>query len=318
MHHIETNNIIPFLDAKDDRYTVLSVDDDNFELGLANDQIRQMGHTVVEATNGREALEILHSHKDRIDVVLMDMIMPAMDGLETIYKMREDPNLRLIPVIMLTTIAKPKAIQDGIEAGVFYYLSKPIEPEIFCSVLTAALAESSKTRTLNEELKKHRSSFAHIHTCKFHFKTVAEAENLATFMALCFPEPERVVAGLAELMVNAIEHGNLEIGYNLKTELLKSGTLKAEIDRRLNDKDYKDRFVEVIITRKDNGVYAIVTDQGKGFEWKRYINIDAARSDDNHGRGIAQAGAISFDKLTYNAQGTQAIAYVGSEKDLEW
>lgn len=72
------------------------------------------------------------------------------------------------------------------------------------------------------------------------------------------------------------------------------------------------------ITRKDKGVYVVITDQGKGFEWKRYLNIDPSRAGDNHGRGMAQANTLSFDRLTYNADGNQAIAYVGGRRELQW
>ena len=54
------------------------------------------------------------------------------------------------------------------------------------------------------------------------------------------------------------------------------------------------------------------------FEWKKYLHIDPARAADNHGRGIAQARAVSFTKLQYNDIGNQATAFVDHQKPLEW
>ena len=65
-------------------------------------------------------------------------------------------------------------------------------------------------------------------------------------------------------------------------------------------------------------MYVVITDQGDGFDWKKFMRIDPSRAGDNHGRGIAQANATSFDKLTYNDKGNQVIAFVGLEKQLEW
>ncbi len=311
-------NIIPFLTARDRPLTILAVEDDRLERAFLAEQIKELGHVMREAVNGEEALNILHQNRDKIDVVLMDRMMPVMDGLTAVHLMKEDADLRKIPVIMVTAATGTRQIQEGLEAGVFYYLTKPVNEDVMRSVLMAATREARQARTLNDELKRHRLSFNLIHTCKFHFRTVQEAESLAAFSAHCFPDPERVLPGLAELLVNAIEHGNLEIGYERKSQLLDAGTWSAELERRATLDSYRDRAAELIITHKDDGFYAIITDSGQGFDWRRYMTIDPARAGDNHGRGIAQANAMSFDKLTYNEQGNQVVGFVGSTPQLEW
>jgi hypothetical protein len=219
---------------------------------------------------------------------------------------------------MVTGAAGPKDIQEGISAGVFYYLAKPVEEDVLRSVLLAATREAQQIKTLADELKKHRTSFNLIQTCKFQLSTLDEAECLAAFMAHCFPEPDKVLQGLAELLINSIEHGLLNIGYERKTELIENGTWRAEILRRQGDAKYKDKYVEAVISRKDNGIYVVITDPGDGFSWKRYMDIDPSRAGDSHGRGIAQANAISFDKLTYNEKGNQSIAFVDNRVSLKW
>ncbi len=311
-------NIIPFLRRDDHALTILVVEDNRIERMFMEEQIKDLGHAMVTAENGKQAIDTLRAMESAVDVILMDRMMPVMDGLTAVRLIKEDINLRKIPIVMITGAASAKDIQEGIDAGVFYYLTKPVNEDVLKSVLSAATREATQNRTLNEELSRHKSSFNLIQTCKFNFRTLEEAESLSAFMAHCFPDPQRVLPGLAELMINAIEHGTYDIGYERKSALIESGTLRAEIQRRQTLPEYHDRFAEAVITHKDNGVYVVITDQGPGFNWRQYMSIEPSRAKDNHGRGIAQANAISFDKLTYNEQGNQAIAFVNKEKQIEW
>lgn len=311
-------NIVPFLMSQEKQFTVMAVEDDRLQRAFLEERVLALGHKIIESDNGEDALRILRERPNDIDIVLMDRIMPVMDGLTAVRRMKDSPELRKIPVIMVTGASSPQEMQEGLEAGVFYYLAKPVDPNILASVLSAAVREVEQVRALTNELRRHKASFNLLETCKFKLKTLDEAECLSAFVAHCFPDPERVVQGLAELIVNAVEHGNLDIGYSRKSELIEDGTWRAEIDRRLTLPEFCDRYVEVSIARRQDGVYAIVTDQGAGFNWQKFMTIDPSRASDNHGRGIAQANALSFDRLTYNSEGNQAVAYVGWETSLEW
>ncbi|HRQ59926.1 MAG TPA: response regulator [Alphaproteobacteria bacterium] len=297
---------------------ILAVEDDLFSMNFLKAQIVELGHKVVTAEDGKKAIDILKSSKGNIDVVLMDREMPVMDGLSAIRQMKQDYALRNIPVIMVTSADTMQEMQEGLDAGVFYYLTKPVKEEMLRSVLSAAVREAQQTKTLHEELGRHKASFGLIDTCRFRFRTLDEAESLSAFMANCFAEPSRVLPGLGELLINAVEHGNLGIGYQHKSELVDSGTWRAEIRRLESAPENQNKFVDATIAHKEDGMYVVITDQGEGFEWKKFLQIDPARAGDNHGRGIAQARAISFDKLTYNPAGNQVVAFVGKERRLEW
>lgn len=311
-------NVVPFLQEADRPLTILTVEDNRLERFFLEGQIRDMGHEYLEAENGEDALALLSDPRNAIDVVVMDRMMPVLDGMTTVRRMKNDERLRKIPVVMVTGAAGPKDIQEGLAAGVFYYLAKPVEEDILRSVLLAATREAQQIKTLADELKKHRTSFNLIQTCKFQLSTLEEAECLAAFMAHCFPDPDRVLQGLAELLINAVEHGLLNIGYERKSELIEMGTWRSEILRRQSDPQHKGKYIEAVLSRKDNGIYVVITDPGEGFNWKRYMDIDPSRAGDSHGRGIAQANAISFDKLTYNEKGNQSIAFVDNHKALRW
>lgn len=318
MQPMEESNIIPFLRQEDRPLTILVVEDDRIERMFMEQQISELGHNMLSAENGRIALDMLRSDGPTIDVILMDRMMPVLDGLSAVRRIKDMPDFRKIPIVMITGAAGTRDIQEGIDAGVFYYLTKPVHEDVLKSVLSAATREARQGQQLNEELLRHKSSFNLIETCKFRFRTLEEAESLAAFMAHCFPEPKRVLPGLAELLLNAVEHGTYDIGYERKSHLIENGTLRAEIKRREADPVYQDRAVEAMITHKDGGVYAVITDQGPGFAWKRYMTIEPSRAKDNHGRGIAQANALSFDRLTFNEKGNQAVAFVNKISRLEW
>lgn len=298
--------------------TVLAVEDDQIAMAFLEAQIGALGHSIIRATNGREALDILENKDSHVDVVLMDRLMPEMDGIETLKHMQNNLKLRHIPVIMVSAADSTHEIKEGLDAGVFYYLTKPVSEDMLSSVLSAAIREVKQANILAEELGCHRNCFNLMQTVKFHFSTLHEARSLAAFMANCFPEPQRVLTGLGELLINAIEHGNLGVGYDRKTELIEKGIWENEIQRLQKQPKHHGKIAEATIAHKDGGVYVVIQDQGDGFEWKKYMRIDPARAGHSHGRGIAQARSMSFDKLTYNPKGNQVVAFVNSDKRLQW
>jgi len=302
----------------DNPVRALVVDDDRTTRLMLQAQMEEFGHEVITAHDGKEAWKTLQQEKDKLDVVLLDREMPEMNGLEVVALMKDDPVLKYIPVIMQTGSDRPEQIKQGIDAGVYYYLTKPIDEEILKSVLSAAVREVRQQKVLGTELKQHKTSFNLIDTCKFHFHSLPEAESLACFIANFYKDAERVVSGLAELLINAVEHGSLGIGYKEKTWLLDEGTWRNELIRRADLPEHKGKRVEVILQRKEKGVFVRIRDSGKGFEWRKYMDIDPARAQDNHGRGIAQANAISFDRIIYNDTGNEVTAFVSNEPELDW
>lgn len=312
------NNIDYSLLHDDRSISVLAVEDDMLSMEFLKAQITDLGHRMFVAQDGQQALAVLEENIKDIDVVLMDREMPVMDGLTAVKRMKDSRTMRNIPVIMVTGADSTEEMREGLDAGVFYYLTKPVDENMLRSVLSAAVREAEQSRTLSEELGKHKASFDLIDTAKFKFSTISEAESLAAFLANCFPDPERVVSGLGELLVNAIEHGNLGIGYEAKTTLVENGTWRSEVERLQTLPQHAHKKAMATIAHKDDGTYVVIEDRGEGFPWKKYLQIDPARAGDNHGRGIAQANSTSFDRLTYNEKGNQAVAFVGVNKQLEW
>jgi two-component system, cell cycle response regulator len=142
---------IPFsTPASRKQMTILAVDDDPLALAFLEAQVASVGHRVITANDGKAALELLQQPKTLIDIVLMDKEMPILDGLATMMQMKENSVLRNIPVIMITGADSIEEIQQGLEAGVFYYLTKPVKQEMLRSVLQAAIADVEQSKLLAE------------------------------------------------------------------------------------------------------------------------------------------------------------------------
>jgi hypothetical protein len=121
-----------------------------------------------------------------------------------------------------------------------------------------------------------------------------------------------------ELLLNAVEHGNLEIGYEAKRDLVERDALREEVERRLADDKYKNRKVTVVLSRREDGVYVVVTDEGVGFKPQPFLTLDPSRAASRTGRGIAHARVVSFDKLAYNAIGNQVVCAITSGEEFNW
>ena len=305
-------------DKKEMRGLILAVEDDRTSLAILKGFLEDSGYDVIEAVNGRDALAVIERDAAALDVIVLDKMMPEMDGLEVVAHLKDDPSARHIPIIMVTGASKPEDVKEGVDAGVFYYLSKPYQDDMFESVVAAAMREAQRRKNLKTELSKHQTSFGFIDNANFTIRTLQAAEDLSCFIANCFPSPETALPGLAGLLVNAVEHGNLAIGYDLKTELHAKGTWQEEIEMRTHSEDYVDKVVKVHLAQTDADIRVTIIDEGKGFEWQKFMDIDPARALDNHGRGIAQANKISFDELIYNDKGNTvtAISYKGS--GIKW
>lgn len=120
------------------------------------------------------------------------------------------------------------------------------------------------------------------------------------------------------MLINAVEHGNLAITYDEKTEIIANGAWRKEIARRLKLPEYKDRQVRFSFSRNVDDMSVTIADEGAGFAWPQYLEIDPSRATDNHGRGIAQANVMSFDSIDFNEAGNSVTARVSVEPELDW
>lgn len=145
---------------------------------------------------------------------------------------------------------------------------------------------------------------------RFIFRTLEEARALASIVAGVFPDPKRVEVGISELLLNAVEHGNLEISYEDKSRLLASGNLEHEVARRIAIPPYAERYAVAEIRRTSEEIQLLIRDQGPGFDWRPFLEFSQDRACDAHGRGIATARLMCFSRLEYRGNGNEVLAAV--------
>lgn len=100
------------------------IEDEEDAAELFAEMMRISGYRVVKTSKSRPAISMMTA--DKPDVVLLDIMMPEISGLDILRQMRRDPNLAGIPVIVVTAKSMPTDIKNGMEAGAFTYLTKPV------------------------------------------------------------------------------------------------------------------------------------------------------------------------------------------------
>lgn len=148
--------------APEGRALVLVVDDDRLNRTLIASGVRREGHRSLEAATGEAALELLAScaadpEAEDPDLVLLDIVMPGIDGFEVLSRLKADPRLRHLPVVVISSVEHTSGIARCIELGAEDFLPKPAEPAILRARLNAGL---SKVRLHRLEQQRLRDSFA--------------------------------------------------------------------------------------------------------------------------------------------------------------
>lgn len=293
---------------------ILVVDDEALNIEIILGMLEGENYQFDVARDGVEAWALLEGNPEAYDVVLLDRMMPRMDGMEVLSRIKSHTLLRHIPVILQTAMNAREHMVEGIRAGAYYYLVKPYDGDVLVSVVRTAARDNRHYRNIRKELRDATRTLGLLRSGRFRYRTLAEARALATLLANACPNPESVAMGLAELMINAVEHGNLGISYQEKSVLNAAGFWEAEVERRLAQDTLSPRQVEVEFSRDEDSIRILITDQGEGFDWEKYLTLSPERALDNHGRGIAMAKMLSFSELEYRGRGNQVAVTISARQ----
>ena len=118
-----------------EKLKILVVDDESRMRKLVKDFLEREGHTIIEAVDGMEAMDIFYENKD-ISLIILDVMMPRMDGWQVCREVRA---LSQVPIIMLTARGEERDELQGFELGVDEYISKPFSPKILVARVNAIL-----------------------------------------------------------------------------------------------------------------------------------------------------------------------------------
>lgn len=163
----------------------MAVDDEEMNLELLESLMVPLGYEIEKARNGREALEKISKREP--DIILLDVMMPGMDGYEVCRILKEDEKTRHIPVVMITALNQIENKVTGIETGADDYLSKPFN----ISELIARVKSLLKVKTLNEKVKRYQDTIQSLFELTSFSEEFSDIGSILNELAKKTSEPKR-------------------------------------------------------------------------------------------------------------------------------
>lgn len=284
---------------------LLAVDDAPINLAVIEEALSEDGYEIDLAGDGEDAWTQMQTQ--HYDIIVLDRMMPRLDGLSLLKRLKADARWTDVPVIMQTAAAAQQEVREGLAAGAHYYLTKPYEPEALRALVGTVASEVRERLCLREARAHMEMALGRLETGCFVFHTLEEVRGLAAALAHLCQEPTGGGMGLLELMLNAVEHGNLGITYAEKTQLRRNHAWEEEVARRLTADPWNTRRARIAVRRDGDEVEFVIADEGIGFDWQPFLDFDPERAFDLNGRGIAVARMLGFSSLEYQGCGNTVV-----------
>ncbi|HEX4918558.1 MAG TPA: response regulator [Limnobacter sp.] len=281
---------------------ILLVEDDHHVRWLIENILTNLGHDVQCAADADEALSVM-ANLVTLDCVVLDRNLPDVSGIALLRTIRSSDDFADLPVIMVTGSVATAEVAEGLASGAQLYLAKPVSRDLLSAALNAIHKQINQKKQLLQEIRCTQNGLCMANLMSFEYRTVEQANQLASTLAQLSACPANVVIGLSELMVNAVEHGNLAIGYAEKSRLLQTDSLGKELVKRALHPKLRARVVRVTVRRNGDAHTITIRDQGDGFDWRPYLDFSPDRAFDLHGRGIAIAYQAAFESIRFLGQG---------------
>jgi len=253
------------------------------------------------AENGQVGLGLFKDF--RPDLVVCDIRMPVMHGLDLVRAIRGYGSDAI--VVMITGHQSEDYVIEALRAGANNYLKKPagladLRP------MVEKYADLIRNRGMRQEILGMTVKRQITMRFDSRLDLVARvADHLTQECVGMFSEQERlsIHLGIYELLINAVEHGNLEVGSEEKSEALKAGMLDYLYNERQSDPDLAGRKVTVDFFLDPTGCEWLIVDEGQGFDWR---SIPETLEEQGflrpHGRGILISRFV-FDEVEYMSKG---------------
>ena len=280
---------------------ILILEDDHASRTYLQSLLEINGYECMAARNGEEGLEFFDDFNP--DLILSDIQMPKMSGLDFLRSIRNNNSDAI--VIMVTAYGSEDYAIKAFREGANNYLKKPIyEDELL------AMLAKYKPLIREKHVEESIPSLVQQRSLTMKFQSDVNlvprvVDYLIQETGTMFTKDEliNVELGLVELMMNAIEHGNLNISYQEKSKALETNALNELYQNRLKDSAYAERKVTVLFNQNSTGCEWLITDEGDGFDFQ---DLPDPTSSDNlldmSGRGIF-ISKFMFDSLDYLGKG---------------
>lgn len=294
--------------------TILLVDDEILVREELGGILEDEGYTVVTASDGDQGLEIFQSR--RPDMVITDAKMPKREGLSLAQAiLAEDAH---VPITMITGHGNESMAIEALRLGITDFIKKPVK----VSDLLAALERMAGASRIDKERRDHGTtlpSSARLVSHSHAYTMLNSVKEIPVFVGAVLQEiapdidrrrRDSLHLAFKEILINAVEHGNLAISYEEKSRATEMGTLEALVAERMRQPTYRDRTVTVEVKRSDDMIEIVIADEGDGFDWRSLPDpTDPANLLRAHGRGVLLA-FLSVDDLSFNESGNRVALRV--------
>jgi len=259
--------------------------------------------TVASAVDGVAALEEIA--RDEPDVVVTDLVMPNMNGLELVAELRR--RYPHIPAILVTSEGSEDITAQALREGAASYVPKAVlEQDLPTTVLRIlALAKQERTRlsllrkmtsadltfVLDNDPELVPSLIQHLQDCMHHMCLITKADLI------------RISVALEEALSNALYHGNLEVSSSLRNEA--GGAFYKLATQRISEEPYCNRRIHVAVSLKEETAKFVIRDEGPGFDRDVLPDpTDSSNLDNLSGRGVMLMMTF-LDDVSYNDAGNE-------------
>lgn len=284
------------------RWNLLVIDSNCDAVIYLQDLLKNTPYTIVSMDDGEEGFNLLLREPEKFSAVILGQNIKNINSVRLLHKINSCSSLKTIPVIMEAATGTLEEMEICIRAGVRYYIPKPIDKNTLPDIIYTAIRDEERYKKIERSVLASHSLNTMIEA-KFKIQTLHDAQLLSTLLANECPNPRLAAVGISEILINAIEHGNLEITYAEKTKLHETSAWLSEIEYRLSLEKNKNKYVEVDFKKTNTNIIIRIKDQGDGFDWRKFQNLDSNRVFDNHGRGIIMARNLAFEDLIFHGIG---------------
>ncbi|HSX20073.1 MAG TPA: response regulator [Gammaproteobacteria bacterium] len=284
------------------RWHLLVIDNNYDAVRYLENLLDESPYLITSINDGEEGFNLLLNEPDKFSAIILGQQILNISSVRLLHRINSCSSLKIIPVIMEASTGTVEEMEICIRAGARYYLPKPIDKTILPKVIDTAVRDQDRYREAEQSTWTSKPLNT-LQQATFKIKNLHEAQAVATLLANECPNPRLAAVGISEILINAIEHGNLNITYQEKTRLHEATEWLAEIDRRLDMPENKNKVVTVAFNKTPGHITIRITDEGNGFDWRQFLTLDTNRVFDNHGRGIIMARSLSFENMIYHGSG---------------
>ncbi len=307
------------------KLSILVVDDtpENIDtvVGILNKQYK-----IRVAVHGVEALEMASSKKP--DIILLDIMMPGMDGYEVCQKLKENPETKQIPIIFLTAKTEAEDVVRGLKLGASDYVTKPFHPQELLARIENVADLARNQRKVNRSLKEQAEQPEESSQAMEMEKATANIQTYMSQFQLDFPSKTqlledilnylqssyapvcekhnidmiRMAICLCESLNNAVIHGNLEVPSSLKQENW------DDFDNLVKEREANPTFYERNVSLRyqinERQIEIEIEDQGSGFDPSQLPDPNDPEAFLSSGRGILLIRSF-MDHVSWNDTGNK-------------